>query len=29
MRAVGFNEGFNSVYEGLWIEIPNELLNEE
>lgn len=29
MRAVGFNEGFNSVYEGLWIEIPDKLFSEE
>lgn len=29
INAVGFDEGFNSVYEGLWIEIPDELLNEE
>ena len=29
MRAVGFDEGFNAVYDGLWIAIPDKLLNEE
>ena len=29
MCTVGFNEGFNSVYDGLWIEIPDKLLSEE
>ena len=29
INAVGFNEGFNSVYEGLWIEIPDKLFSEE